>query len=213
MFTVTLSRVNAGLLAMRGPGAVQQLLSKAVGKALAKETSAIRNEVRSHVASQMQVKRKGFLKSFRAKVLDQDPNRLPGMVIGSRIPWSGVHENGVTISGKMLIPIHGRLGRKAFKTYIAELLRSGNAYFVKKNGKVLLMAENIKENDKPLAGFKRRYRKAEGISRLKRGVDIPIAVLVSKVALRKRLDVKGVVVSMLPRICQTIQSEVVRELS
>lgn len=38
------------------------------------------------------------------------------------------------------------------------------------------MAENIKENDKLLAGFKRRYRKAGGISRLKRGADIPLAV-------------------------------------
>jgi hypothetical protein len=161
----------------------------------------------------MQVKRKGFLKSFRAKVLDQDPNRLPGMVIGSRIPWSGVHENSVTISGKMLIPIHGRLGRKAFKASVTELLRSGNAYFIKKDGKVILMAENIKENDKPLAGFKRRYRKAEGISRLRRGADIPIAVLVSRVTLRKRLDVEGLVTSRLTRLCDAIGSEVARELS
>ena len=213
MFRVTLSKANTGLLASNGPGALQQLLSKAVGKAMKKEAQAIRDEVRSHVDSQMQVKRKGFLKSFRAKVLDQDPNRLPGMVIGSRIPWSGVHANGVTISGKMLIPIHGRLGRKAFKAYITELLRSGNAYFIKKDGKVILMAENIKENDKPLAGFKRRYRKAEGISRLKRGADIPIAVLVSKVTLRKRLEVEGLVVRRLPALCEAIGSEVARELS
>ena len=212
MFTVTLTKANTGLLASNGPGALQQLLSKAVGKAMKKEAQAIRDEVRSHVDSQMQVKRKGFLKSFRAKVLDQDPNRLPGMVVGSRIPWSGIHENGVTISGKMLIPIHGRLDRKAFKAYITELLRSGNAYFIKKDGKVILMAENIKENDKPLAGFKRRYRKAEGISRLKRGADIPIAVLVSRVTLRKRLDVEGLVVRRLPRICEAIGSEIVATL-
>jgi hypothetical protein len=63
-------------------------------------------------------------------------------------------------------------------------------------------------NDKPLAGFKRRYRKAEGISRLKRGADIPIAVLVSKVTLRKRLEVEGVVRSRLPRICEAIGAEI-----
>jgi hypothetical protein len=66
------------------------MLFKAVGKALTREASGLRDEVRHHVESQMEIKRKGFLKSFRVKVLDQDPNRLSGMVIGSRIPWSGV---------------------------------------------------------------------------------------------------------------------------
>jgi hypothetical protein len=70
-------------------------------------------------------------------------------------------------------------GRKRFKAQIAELMRGGNAYFIKNaKGNIVLMAENIKEHDRPLAGFKRRYRKAEGIKRLKRGADIPIAVLV-----------------------------------
>lgn len=31
--------------------------------------------------------KKSFLKGFGAKVLDQDTNRLPGMVIRSHIPW------------------------------------------------------------------------------------------------------------------------------
>ena len=45
----------------------------------------------------------------------------------------------------------------------------------------MLMAENIKEYDRPLSGFKRRYRKAEGVKRLKRSADVPIAVLVPRV--------------------------------
>lgn len=212
MISATISTSSSGILASGNLGEINRMLFKAVGKALTSEASGLRDEVRRHVDSQMSVQRKGFLKSFRVKVLDQDPNRLPGMVIGSRIPWSGVHENGVTINGKMLIPIHGRVGRKAFKAYITELLRSGNAYFVKKDGKVILMAENIKENDRPLAGFKRRFRKAEGIARLKRGADIPIAVLVSKVTLRKRLDVLGVVVRRLPSLCEAIGSEIVATL-
>jgi hypothetical protein len=151
--------------------------------------------------------KKSFLGGFSTKVLDQDPYRLPGMVIRSRIPWVGMHETGGTIAGKMLIPLNGRVGRKRFKAYVDALMRSGNAFFIKRNGKVFLMAENIKENDKPLAGFKRRYRKAEGIKRLKRGADIPIAVLVSKVTLRKRLDVGGLVRRRLPLICSAIERE------
>lgn len=187
---------------------ILQHIRQAVGKALRKEASELREAVRTHVGSRLKVSKKGFLKSFSVKVLDQDPTRLPGMVIRSRIPWSGTHEEGVTIGGKMLIPLHGRVGRKAFKHYVSELMRSGNAYFIRKNGKVILMAENLKENDRQLAGFKRRYRKAVGIKRLKRGADIPIAILVSKVVLRKKLDVFGLVQRRLPYLVKAIEQQI-----
>jgi hypothetical protein len=59
-----------------------------------------------------------------------------------------------------------------------------------------------------LAGFKRRYRKAEGIKRLKRGADIPIAVLVPKVVLKKRLDVSRLVVGRIPRLSAAIEAQI-----
>ena len=108
----------------------------------------------------------------------------------------------------MLILINGCVGRKQFKAYVEELMRGGNAYFIKKNGKTILMAENIKEHDLPLAGFKRRHRKAEGIKRLKRGADIPIAVLVSQVTVPKRLDVEGVVQSRMSMLRAAIEKEI-----
>ena len=66
------------------------------------------------------------------------------------------------------------------------------------------------EHDRPLAGFKRRYRKAEGIKRLKRGADIPIAVLVPKVALKKRLDVERLVAGRIPRLSAAIEKQIGR---
>ena len=109
----------------------------------------------------------------------------------------------------MLIPLHGRVGRKRFKAQIAELMRGGNAYFIKNaKGNVVLMAENIKEHDRPLAGFKRRYRKAEGIKRIKRGADIPIAVLVPRVMLKKRLDIERLVVRRIPRLAASIEQQI-----
>ncbi|WP_230677141.1 DUF6441 family protein, partial [Ralstonia solanacearum] len=55
---------------------------------------------------------------------------------------------------RLLIPLYGRVGRKRFKAQIAELMRGGNAYFVRNDrGNVVLMAENIGEHDRPLAGF------------------------------------------------------------
>ena len=120
-----------------------------------------------------------------------------------------LHERGGLIAGRMLIPLHGRVGRKRFKAQIAELMRGGNAYFIKNaKGNIVLMAENIKEHDRPLAGFKRRYRKAEGIKRLKRGADIPIAVLVPKVVLKKRLDVERLVAGRIPRLSSAIEKQI-----
>ncbi|MBS1937316.1 MAG: hypothetical protein JSS84_05840 [Bacteroidetes bacterium] len=182
---------------------------KAVARAIASEATEIKDEVRRHVAGQMAVVKKSFLKGFTAKVLDKDPARLPALYVGSRIPWSGMHERGGLIAGRMLIPLHGRVGRKRFKAQIAQLMRGGNAYFIKNaKGNIVLMAENIKEHDRPLAGFKRRYRKAEGIQRLKRGADIPIAVLVPKVVLRKRLDVERLVAGRIPRLAAAVETQI-----
>jgi hypothetical protein len=111
------------------------------------------------------------------------------------------------IAGRMLIPLHGRVGRKRFKAQIAELMRGGNAYFIKNAGNIVLMAENMQEYDRTLSGFKRRYRKAEGVKRLKRGADIPIAVLVPKVVLRKRLDIERMVATRVPRLSAAIEKQ------
>ena len=193
----------------RWGGEFRDKVKKAVAKAMAKEAVEIKRDVRDQVASQLTVVKKTFLKGFSAYVIDKDPSRLPALYVGSRIPWVGMHENGGVISAKMLIPLHGRVGRKRFKAQIAELMRGGNAYFIKNaKGNVVLMAENIKEHDRPLAGFKRRYRKAEGIKRIKRGADIPIAVLVPRVMLKKRLDIERLVVQRIPRLAAGIEQQI-----
>ncbi|MFV8528039.1 DUF6441 family protein, partial [Ralstonia pseudosolanacearum] len=60
----------------------------------------------------------------------------------------------------------------------------------------------------PLAGFKRRYRKAEGVKRIKRGADIPIAVLVPRVVLKKRLDIDQLVARRIPRLTAAIEARI-----
>jgi len=193
----------------RWGGEFRDKVKKAVAKAMAKEAVEIKSDVRDQVASQLTVVKKTFLKGFSAYVIDKDPSRLPALYVGSRIPWVGMHEKGGVISAKMLIPLHGRVGRKRFKAQVAELMRGGNAYFIKNaKGNVVLMAENIKEHARPLAGFKRRYRKAQGIKRLKRGADIPIAVLVPRVMLKKRLDIERLVVRRIPRLAASIEQQI-----
>lgn len=183
----------------------------AVSKALGSQAVELKQVVRSQVATQMTVVKKSFLKGFTAKVLDKDPARLPALYVGSRIPWSGMHETGGQIAGRMLIPLHGRVGRKRFKQQVDALMRGGNAYFIKNaHGHIILMAENLREHDQVLSTFKRRHRKAlkaaGGKPRLKRGADIPIAVLVPRVVLRKRLDVERLVAAHVPRLVRAIES-------
>lgn len=199
----------------RWGGEFREKVQKVVARGIASEAAELKQDVRSHVAGQMTVVKKSFVKGFTAKVLDKDKNRLPALYVGSRIPWSGIHERGGVIGGRMLIPLHGRVGHKRFKAQIAELMRGGNAYFIKNaKGNIVLMAENIKEHDRPLSGFKRRYRnslRAEGLSgkslRLKRGTDVPIAVLVPRVQFKKRLNVEGIVAGRIPRLSARIEKQ------
>jgi hypothetical protein len=131
--------------------------------------------------------------------------------VGSKIPWLGIHQHGGTVSGNLLIPLlPGRIGPKRFKAVIDGLMRSGNAFFIEKNGRVLLMAENIAENSSQLARFKRAERARTGSKQIKRGQEIPIAVLVRRVDLKRRLNLAGGVQRALPALARAIQRELGR---
>jgi len=174
---------------------------QAARAALKEEAQFLTPLLRAHVAATLRVSRRSFLSSIKAKVYDAKTDRMPALWAGSKVPWLGVHEHGAAIGGKMLIPINGRIGRKTFKRIVDGLMRQGNAFFVRNSrGQVVLMAENIAESDPLLRGVKRRYRKAEGIKRLKRGVDVPIAVLVNRVTVKRRLRVEQIVMGRVPAI-------------
>ena len=93
---------------------------------------------------------------------------------------------------------------KACARVIDTLMRSGNAWFIRKDGKVILMAENIKENASALTRFKRAERQRTGAKSIKRGQEIPIAVLVPRVTLKRRFDFDGTVRRAMPQLAQSI---------
>ncbi len=153
------------------------------------------------------VRQKRFVRSVRARVLDRNPNKLPALLIGSIIPWLGLHVRGGAIAGRMLIPLTEegrRIGRRAFKRIIDTLIASGNAYFIQKNGKVILMAENLKENQQPLRRFKRAERARTGAKSIRRNQEIPIAVLVPRVKLTARFDLAQAVQKKLPSLARNL---------
>lgn len=204
--------VAEGLLDRRRFNAWQADTRKAIHAAVARAMrdtgKDMAERVRSEMRSGFRIAKPTFLRSVRAKVLDRKADRFPALLIGSQIPWLGIHEQGGTIRGRMLIPLlpaHRRIGRKAFARVIDALMRSGNAFFIEKNGQQILMAENLAENARALARFRRAERERAGAKRLRRGQEIPIAVLVRRVSLRKRFDLARSVRVELPRLTAAIR--------
>ena len=185
----------------------QAAIHKAVAIGMREGGSSIVDAVRTSMQANFTVKKAAFVKSLRAKVYDRDQNKLPAVLIGSKIPWLGIHVRGGTIGGRMLIPLTEegrRIGRRAFKRVIDALIHSGNAYFIQKGDRAILMAENLRENAQLLARFKRAERKRTGAKSVKRGQEIPIAVLVPNVTLKRRFDLAGIVRSQMPELSAAI---------
>lgn len=185
----------------------REAIQKAVGLGMRDSSRSLTDALRTRMQSDLAIRKPAFLRSMRAKVLDRDPSRLPALLVGSRVSWLGVHVRGATLTGKMLIPLTEsgrRMGRKAFSRVIDTLMRSGNAWFIRKDGKVILMAENIKENASALTRFKRAERQRTGAKSIKRGQEIPIAVLVPRVTLKRRFDFDGTVRRAMPQLARFI---------
>lgn len=185
----------------------REAIHKAVGLGMRDSSRSLTEALRTRMQSDLAIRKPAFLRSMRAKVLDRDPSRLPALLVGSRVSWLGVHVRGATLTGKMLIPLTEsgrRMGRKAFSRVIDTLMRSGNAWFIRKDGKVILMAENIKENASALTRFKRAERQRTGAKSIKRGQEIPIAVLVPRVTLKRRFDFDGTVRRAMPQLARSI---------
>ena len=186
----------------------QHAIRAAVAKGMQGGGREVREVARAEMRRAFTVKRASFAASMSTKLFDKKPNELPALWVGSKIPWLGIHQRGGTVSGNLLIPLlPNRIGPKRFKAVIDGLMRSGNAWFIEKDGRVLLMAENIAENSSQLARFKRAERGRTGTKQIKRGQEVPIAVLVRRVDLKRRLDLDGSVQRALPALARAIRQE------
>lgn len=185
----------------------RRAIRKAVEAGMKTAGKEIAHTVQSRMQSAFRVRKSTFVRSMRSKVYAGNPEKFPALLIGSRIPWLGIHVRGGSIGGRLLIPLlpeFQRIGRKAFRRVVDGLMRSGNAFFIERNGKLILMAENIKENQSELRRFKRAERQRSGAKSVKRGQEIPIAVLVPSVTLRGRFDLPALVRGELPRLATAI---------
>jgi len=206
-----ISLTTSGLLDKRElsawTSARREAIHQAVAQGMRESSRSLTDALRARLQSDLTIRKPAFLRAMRARVLDRDSTRLPALLVGSRVSWLGVHVRGATLTGKMLIPLTEsgkRMGRKAFARVIDSLMRSGNAWFIRKDGKLILMAENIKENTAALTRFKRAERQRTGAKSIRRGQEIPIAVLVPRVTLKRRFDFDGTVRRAMPQLAQSI---------
>lgn len=183
----------------------------AVGEGMRKAGPVLRDAARKDLQNAFRIQRPVFAKSIGFQIYDKKKDQLPALWVGSKVNWLGIFETGGTIKGKMLIPLSDqRIGRKKFNQIVTALLRSGNAFFKQVGGKVLLFAESIDENSRDLSKFKSSFRNATGKgkgSRIKRGTEIPIAILVDSVTVRKRLRLAETVSKKLPLLASAIEQE------
>jgi hypothetical protein len=188
-------------------------IRKSVARGMASGGRELVERLRFALAGSVKVRKKSFPKTISHKVFDKKANELPALMVGTRAPLVAAHAFGAHIPGPVLIPLleeGKRIGRKRFRVLVNELMRSGNAYFRKVNGTVLLFAEQEAANARGLAPFRRAERLRRGGSFRKqkgKALEIPIAVLVRDVDVPKRFPFTSITQAGLPRIVKAIQRE------
>ena len=188
----------------------QAKVRRGVVRAMREEGPRVSAAVNSQVRQGFKTQSRGFANQFKARIYDSKPDRLPMMLVRSRVPWMGLYTRGGTIRGPLLIPLNQakRIRTDHFRRIVQQLTASGNAFFKNVNGKVILFAENIKENTWATSRFRRPLRKGLGGGRIKRGAEIPIAILVPRVEVKKRLDLPRAVRSRLPGLARLIEQRI-----
>lgn len=209
---ISASLVGDGLLDSRKLAAWTKDQAKhvrdAVGAGMRKAGPELRDAARKDLQAAFKVQRASFGKAIGYHVYDKKKDQLPALLVGSKVNWLGIFETGGVIQGKMLIPLSDtRIGHKKFMQIVTALMRSGNAFFKQVGGKVLLFAEQQPENSAALSKFRKAYRGATGQGRVKSGTEIPIAILVSSVSVRKRLHLQDTVRRKLPALAAAIEQE------
>lgn len=180
-----------------------------VADGMAEWGRSVTGKIRTAIPGAMKTTGLRVARSIKYRVFASKPERQPAVLIYSKIPWLGMHTEGGTVQAKgggLLIPLlTKRMGAKAFKAVVTRILQTGAGFFKKVGSSVILFAEYQPEYGKPLARFRREYRTATGAKRIKAGADIPIAVLVKGVTLRKRLDFDGIVTRNLDDLAAAIE--------
>lgn len=188
----------------------QARIHSAVAAGMTVGGKTITDRVNADARQALKIARRSFPNFFR-KVYANRKDSMPAMLLASRVKWIGIHEKGGTIEGPLLVPLleeGRRIGPKAFKNLLRQLNAQGNLWSDRVNGKSILFTEKLggKEQVSGVQRFARAERKRTGAKTIKRGQAIPIAVVIPRAQMRKRLRFAQVVRDNLGAITREIQA-------
>lgn len=190
-------------------------VNAAVGAGMKAGGRELTARVRAEYARSVKLRRKSFVNAIGMKVYSKKSTEFPALLIGSRVPAIAAHAFGADIVGTMLIPLldnGDRIGRKAFALLVRGLIRAGNAEFRRVNGRTILFAEAAaaSESGINIGKFRRaeRARRGGGFRKQKgKALEVPIAMLVRSVHVRRVFAFVSSVSGGLPLITGAIQTQ------
>lgn len=148
--------------------------------------------------------------SIRHKLWDKRPDRLPAVQIHSKIPWLGVHERGKTIVGRMLIQVgRTRMRRAAFRQFVSTILKSGQGFWLRRGSETLLMVKRAKglKLGRFVGAERDRRRRNDPRASVKRDEAVPVAILVTRVTVKKRLRMREIIQASLPELAKASEGD------
>jgi hypothetical protein len=100
---------------------------RGVVRAMREEGPRVSAAVNSQVRQSFTTQSRGFANQFKARIYDSKPDRLPMMLVRSRVPWMGLYTRGGTIRGPLLIPLNQakRMRTDHFRRVVQQLIASG----------------------------------------------------------------------------------------
>lgn len=165
------------------------------------------------VRSAFHIAKASFPTAWRTRVYASKPNRLPALLIQSRIFWMGAQEYGASIIGRngVLIPFGGvRIGYRAFQALLATLRENGQGFFRQVGGRVILFARaRVGLKGGAVLRLKRAFAASRSSTRgVRRGDAFPVATLVPRVQLRPRYSLERATAPAVARLARRIENAV-----
>lgn len=189
-----------------------EVLRQAVKVEMARAQTALKGDVSAAIASSFRVQRSSFPKAWRTRVYAEKQKSLPALLVQAKIFWMGIQEQGgVLARGRgYLIPFGKlRIGWKAFRSLILDIMHAKAGFFRVVNGKVILFAKVKKFGSKAGNRLRRAEAQRQGKKRLSTSEAVPIATLVKRIVLKPRYNLSRVVQSEVARIARAIETRVV----
>jgi len=185
----------------------------AVAREMKLKQTALQRAAGGAVSATMRVNKASFPAAWRTKVYTSKPQKMPAVLVQSKIFWMGAHEYGAQISGKrgLLIPFGNvRIGAKAFRRLLDSVLNGKSGFFKKIGSRLILFARVGSTKGLRGAGrLRRAFQQARStMQKTVKGDAFPIAVYVRSVRLQPRFSLKTAVTPVVRSMARAIENRV-----